>query len=93
MNELASQATQLEVLELEHEPRHVGSQSLCFSAYCCTGRHATDSEIATSTGSTKLFSTVDGVSMYEEIDPSKTAVLNLWVEIPLGLNGPFTRVT
>lgn len=57
------------------------------------GRHATDSEIATSTGSTKLFSTVDGVSTYKEIDPSKAVVLNLWVEIPLGLNGPFTRVT
>lgn len=51
MNELASQATQLAAVELEPEPRQVGSQSLCLSAYCCTGEVCRDSEMSAFTGS------------------------------------------
>lgn len=51
----------------------LGPKACASQPSAAQGRLATDSEIATSAGSSsaKLSSTVDGVSVYEETDPSK----------------------
>jgi hypothetical protein len=84
------------VVELESEPRHVRAQSLYFSAYRphrggipLTARPLLPQEALRA----KPSSTVDGVSTYEEIEPSKAVVLRLWVETLLELKDPFTRIT